>query len=121
MGRNQVWGIQAVVDLYDCNPELLKSPDKIKEFVIALCEEIDMKRHGETHLDRFGDGVLVSEGWSFMQFIETSSITGHFEEVENKAFLDIFSCKDFDTQKASKFCAKFFGAKKYVFRTILRK
>ena len=114
------WGKSAVIDLYDCN-EYVKNPKKIEEFVKELCELIKMKRHGHLYLERFGDGKL--EGYSFMQFIETSSITAHFEEQENpkKAFIDIFSCKDFDAEKAAEFCKNFFDAKKYKVKTIIRK
>jgi len=67
-----------------------------------------MKAHGETIIDRFGVGKL--EGWSAMQFIETSSITVHADEVDNRCFIDIFSCKDFDADKAEKFSKTFFGS-----------
>lgn len=113
------WGKSAVIDLIGCNSNI-SNPDKIKEFIDELCIKIDMKKFGQLHLERFGSGEL--EGYSCMQFIETSSITAHFEEQQNpkKAFIDIFSCKNFDENKATEFCKEFFQAKKAKSRTIIR-
>ena len=49
-----------------------------------------------------------------MQFIETSTITAHFDEQGNRAFIDIFSCKTYNAKKVALFCKKFFKAKGYV-------
>ena len=118
--RKKFWGKSAIIDLYDCN-ERIKTPERIKEFIDKLCIKINMKKHGPLYLERFGEGKL--EGYSCMQFIETSSITAHFEEQQTptKAFIDIFSCKDFDEKKALIFCKSFFGAKKAKLKTIIRK
>jgi S-adenosylmethionine decarboxylase len=117
---NKSWGLSALIDLSHCDIDLISSEEQIRKFVVELCEEIGMKRHGDTYLDRFGDGVLVSEGYSFMQFIETSSITAHFEEPQKKAFIDIFSCKYFDSELAAKFCQKYFKASERKIRVIIR-
>lgn len=115
------WGLLVSVDLYGCDSEMIKTPEEIKRFVIELCDEIKMKRHGDVLLDRFGDGVLVSEGYSFMQFIETSSITAHFDEPQSKAFIDIFSCKYFVPEIAADFCKRFFKAESCEVNVLLRK
>ena len=114
------WGKSAVIDLYGCNNRI-KNPERIKEFIDRLCKRINMKKYGPLYLERFGEGKL--EGYSCMQFIETSSITAHFEEQQTpaKAFIDIFSCKDFDEKKALEFCRNFFRAKKTRLKTIIRK
>lgn len=106
--KRRCWGIVASVNLYGCNAEFIKSPEKIREYVDALCKEIDMIKHGPTLVERFAEGEL--EGYSAMQFIETSSITLHFDEMENRAFIDIFSCKYFEPEKARKFSQDFFEA-----------
>lgn len=74
----KAWGLLASIDLYECDPKLIKSPKAIKKFVIELCEVIKMKRHGDPLIERFAEGLL--EGYSMIQFIETSSITAHFDE-----------------------------------------
>ena len=113
------WGKLASIDLIGCNNKITK-PQEIQKFCNGLCKNIKMKRYGPIHLKRFGVGKL--KGYSFMQFIETSSITAHFEEQQNpkKAFIDIFSCKDFDEKKAGEFCKSFFCASKAKIRVIIR-
>ena len=108
--KEQAWGLLASIDLHQCNAEFIRTPEKIKEFVLELCERINMVRHGECQIERFGEGDL--EGYSMFQFIETSSITAHFDEkVANAAYIDIFSCKYFNPLEASEFAKEFFEAK----------
>lgn len=118
MKKNKYWGLHASIDLYDCDPMLIKSFPDIKRYVKELCLEIDMERHGETLVERFAEGYY--EGVSMMQFIETSSVTAHFDENENRAFLDIFSCKFFDGKKALEFSKKFFKASRHKIRMMYR-
>ena len=119
MTKNKFWGKSASIDLHGCNDNV-SNPEQIREFIVELCKRIKMTRHGDVLIDRFGQGSL--EGWSCMQFIETSSITAHFEEQQNpkKAFIDIFSCKDFDETSAAKFCKNFFDADEMILRTFIR-
>ena len=102
------WGMVASIDLHDCNPAYISDPKKIEQLVIELCEHIKMKRHGAALIERFAEGEL--EGYSALQFIETSSVTMHFDEQKDRAFIDIFSCKSFDYQEAEKFCKQFLQA-----------
>ncbi|OJI09625.1 MAG: S-adenosylmethionine decarboxylase [Candidatus Vogelbacteria bacterium CG10_big_fil_rev_8_21_14_0_10_49_38] len=117
--KRKSWGMVASIDIYHCNPKFITSKKKIQEFVIKLCQSIGMKRHGPTLIERFAEGELA--GYSAMQFIETSSITMHFDDQhDNRAFIDIFSCKFFDHKRAERFCRDFFESKKsksiYYFR-----
>lgn len=98
------WGMVASIDVYGCNPRLISDKQEIKKFIIALVDSIGMVRHGEPMIERFAEGAL--EGCSALQFIETSSITMHFDEGQNRAFIDIFSCKYFDYKKAEEFSQK---------------
>lgn len=80
---------------------------------------IGMKTHGPMHLEKFAEGHL--EGYSAMQFLETSSLTIHFDHIiKDRAFIDIFSCKFFDPKKAEQFSKKYFKAKKSKVKTIIR-
>jgi S-adenosylmethionine/arginine decarboxylase-like enzyme len=106
-GRYVPWGLLAAIDLHDCERELLEDPDRIRAFVTALVDAIEMRAHGPVLLERFGDGEL--EGWSAMQFIETSSITLHADEFGGRCFVDVFSCRSFDAQRASDVAVAHFG------------
>lgn len=112
------WGVLASINLYECNPYLIRNKTEIKEFLNKLCKRIGMKAYGPPIIKRFGEGSL--HGNSAMQFIETSSITFHNDEVKNRVFLDIFSCKGFDAKEAEKFSKEFFKAKKTKMRVLIR-
>ena len=67
------WGMLAAIDLHGCERGRLADPDAIRRFVATVIDAIGMRAHGPLMIERFGDGEL--EGWSALQFIETSSIT----------------------------------------------
>ena len=116
--QKQCWGLLASIDLYDCAPELIRSPKKIEEFIIKLCAKIKMQRYGPAMIKRFGEGEL--EGYSALQFIETSSITMHFDEGKERAFIEIFSCKFFEPKQAEEFCRRWLKAKRTKLKHFLR-
>jgi S-adenosylmethionine decarboxylase len=97
----------AAIDLHGCDRDRLADPDAIRRFVPAVIRAIGMRAHGPLHLERFGDDEL--EGWSAMQFIETSSITIHADEVRGRCFVDVFSCRPFDAALAAAIAAEHFG------------
>jgi len=101
------WGMLAAIDLHGCGFGPLADPDNIRAFVPAVIEAIGMRAHGPLLLERFGDGDL--EGWSAMQFIETSSITVHADEVAGRCFIDVFSCRPFDAELAAAAAVEHFG------------
>ncbi len=113
------WGLSSSIDLYECDPELIRDAEKIKEFVRQLVELIEMKAYGETIVVNFGEDERVA-GYSMMQLIETSLISAHFANQSNAVYLDVFSCKKFDPQVAADFAKKFFQAKRFVVNSVVR-
>jgi len=101
------WGMLAAIDLHDAERRLLADADAIRRFVDEVIQVIGMRAHGPLMLERFGDGDL--EGWSALQFIETSSITIHADEVGGRCFVDVFSCRAFDAGVAVGVAVAHFG------------
>ncbi|MBL7081752.1 MAG: S-adenosylmethionine decarboxylase [Candidatus Omnitrophica bacterium] len=118
--KKKVYGMELILDLEGCRPEMISSKKKIEEFVNKLCRLIKMQKYGKPFIERFGFGKGYTAGYSLVQLIETSSIVAHFSELWNKAFINIFSCKLFDEKKAKDFTIKFFGAKKVKNRLLIR-
>ena len=112
-------GQLTIIDLKECDKNLVKDRSALKRFSKLLCDVIDMVPFGEPIIKRFGKGEL--EGYSMIQLIETSNIAVHLDEFENKAFIDIFSCKNFNHKRAKDFSKKYFKARKAKCRTIFRK
>lgn len=114
------WGLLTSIDLGDCDPKIITDAEKIKQYVRELCEIIDMKRFGDTQVVYFGDDPKVA-GFSMTQLIETSLISAHFGSGYTKyVYMDIFSCKWYDQEKAAEFTKNFFKAKKSDFSVVLR-
>lgn len=106
---NWWWGRSASVDLHGCDETLLKDPKAIGRFVRQLVRLLKMHRVGKMEIKRFGHKQL--RGYSMIQFIETSTITAHFDEVGKRAFIDVFSCQKYDPKPVAKFSQRFFKAK----------
>ena len=114
------FGWELVLDLYDCNKKSISDEKTIKNFARDLCEVIDMKPYGEPYAPYFGENKEHTKGYSLLQFIETSSIVGHFSESTGAVYLNIFSCKEYDMNKAENFSKEYFGAKRVRSRFIVR-
>ena len=104
---DSVWGIASSIDIYNCNPIKIRDANQIKQFVIQLCDLIEMKRFGETQVVHFGEDERV-EGFSMVQLIETSLISAHFANLTNTTYLDVFSCKTYDPERVKTFAQEFF-------------
>jgi len=118
--NKKIFGQELILDLYDCNPKVICSKKKLKEYVDKLCKLIKMKKFGKTIVLKFGFGTDFTVGFSLAQFIETSLISGHFSELWNTAHINIFSCKKFNSNKAANFTKRFFGAKAMKKKVLMR-
>jgi S-adenosylmethionine/arginine decarboxylase-like enzyme len=108
-----VWGIATSIDIYDCDPATIRDADRIRQFVVELCELIEMRRFGDTLVVHFGEDERVA-GYSMVQLIETSLISAHFANQTNTTYLDVFSCKAYDPEVVADFAQKFFGGSHHI-------
>ena len=102
------WGLHYSIDLCNCNHEIITDPDAIFLWVTELVDIIDMKAYGNPQIVKFGEGNKT--GYTCVQLIETSNICAHFSDETNTAFIDVFSCKEFDINVIKSFCEDFFSA-----------
>lgn len=116
----KIYGYELILNLFECNKDIITSREKLKEYVDTLCKLIEMKPYGETLLPYFGEKEEFTKGYSLVQLIETSSITGHFSDFWRTAYLNIFSCKTYDEKLAKEFTQEFFGAKRMQARFLTR-
>jgi S-adenosylmethionine/arginine decarboxylase-like enzyme len=113
--KKKSYGMELIIELFGCDLSKMTSRKIIQEFIEKICQEIKMERYGASRIKRFPGGELWGEGYSFLQFLTTSSIAGHFIERSDRgpiAFINIFSCKEYNAETAEKFTADFFQAKK---------
>lgn len=105
------WGLSTMLTVFNCDSQLIKDPGFIADFIQDLVDFIDMESYGDPMIERFGENELY--GYSAMQFIKTSSITMHFNEADNRAFIDIFSCKGYEPVLAAQFCEDYLCGESY--------
>jgi S-adenosylmethionine/arginine decarboxylase-like enzyme len=120
------YGKELILDLHDCNPATF-TRESIEKFFAELCVQIDMERED---LHWWDDEGLPPEkcqtephlkGVSAVQFIKTSNITIHTLELLKAAYLNIFSCKDFDAGVAKRLAEEWFGGNSVTAFEIIRK
>jgi S-adenosylmethionine/arginine decarboxylase-like enzyme len=112
------WGKHAVLNLYRCQPSLIRCPVNITRFSNTLVKAIDMKPYGGPQVMHFGEGNKA--GYTLVQLIETSNITGHFCDESGDAYLDVFSCKDFDAKIVEQVVRAHFAPENLLCFTLLR-
>ena len=110
--NNEYWGYHLILDCSHCDIPKISDGNNIKNFIKELVSRIDMKAFGEPIIQRFALEDRAKAGYSLVQLIETSSITGHFVELNGDAYIDIFSCKQYDQQLVKEIVNKYFNPKK---------
>jgi len=120
------YGQELILDLHGCDPNTFRRHD-IEQFCKELCVLIDMQRCDLY----FWDDVGVSEderqmdaktkGTSAVQFILTSTIVIHTLDLMKAAYVNIFSCKEFDTDEAANFTANWFGSRDWTANVVIRR
>lgn len=104
------WGYHLMLDCKGCN-ENVSDKKAIYNFSKELVEKIDMVAHGEPIIEFMLPGD-PKQGFSLVQLITTSNITAHFMDYDKTAYLDVFSCKEFDTNIAKEVFNKYFNPEK---------
>jgi S-adenosylmethionine/arginine decarboxylase-like enzyme len=117
--KQSVWGIASSIDIYNCDPDTIRDAEKIKQFVVELCELIQMRRFGDTLVVNFGEDERVA-GYSMVQLIETSLISAHFANLSNTVYLDVFSCKPYDPDIVEEFARKYFAGSHSIVQVNMR-
>ncbi len=121
-----MYGQEVLLDLHECDSNKFTRTD-IERYCEELCELIDMERC-DLH---FWDDLGVPEdeqqtdpktkGTSAVQFILTSTIVIHTLDLMKAVYINIFSCKEFDTDEAAKFTAKWFDSKDWNSNVVIRR
>lgn len=102
------WGQHLILDFAGCPRERLVSKNNLQSWVSELIFAIDMKAYGEPVIEHFATHSHDAAGFTLLQMIETSNICAHFAENLGQVYIDIFSCKAFDTEVAIAVCRNYF-------------
>lgn len=113
------WGIHTSIDISNCNEDAIRNSMVIHSWITRLVVLLDMEAYGDPIIARFGKEDKL--GYTCMQLIQTSNICAHFAEDINSAFIDVFSCKEYEPQSVVNFCLECFGGKLTQFNINYRK
>lgn len=109
------YGYELILDLKNCNVEAF-SRHSIDKYFDELCDLIDMKKCEVYFWDDVGVAPEEQQtdpktkGTSAVCFILTSTIVIHTLDLLKSAYVNIFSCKEFDEDQAAEFTKGWFGA-----------
>jgi S-adenosylmethionine/arginine decarboxylase-like enzyme len=94
------WGYHLALDCKSCNKEKITDKKFIRMFVKHIIGVAEMVAHGEPQIKYLLPGTN-NAGYSVLQMITTSNFTAHFIDSSGDAYVDLFSCKEFDIQKVA--------------------
>lgn len=105
----EYWGWHLLLDLKSCDQKLITDRDHLAKFLSALVKRIDMVAFGDPMIEHFATHDPEKAGYSIVQLIETSNITGHFVDKNGDAYIDIFSCRLFSVEDAIAVIREYFA------------
>ena len=95
------FGPHLMLDCYGCNKEKLADMDLIFKTLDEFPEQIGMTKIMPPYVFKYQGAVADHWGISGVVLIAESHITIHTFPDKNHAFIDIFSCKNFDPAPAT--------------------
>ncbi len=110
------YGKELILDIHNCDPTTF-TRKSIRNYFKKLCDLIDMERCELYWWDDYGIPPEEQQtephmkGTSAIQFISTSNITIHTLDLLENVYLNIFSCKEFDSDLVKKFSEDWFKGK----------
>lgn len=107
------YGKETIIDLHKCDTDMFIRKS-IRNYLKKVCELIDMERC-KLH---WWDDLYTPEneketaphlvGTTVIQFIKTSNITIHTLDLLKTAYINLFSCKDYDDNAVVSFSKNWF-------------
>lgn len=119
MEENKKYGMEIIVDLHDCNIKRF-TKKSLDEFFLKLCEISDMTAVGKPKYWHELSNIPHLKGYSGIQFIKTSNILIHTLDITKDAYINFFSCKDFNVDEVLNFIIEHFEAGRVYHRMLNR-
>jgi S-adenosylmethionine decarboxylase len=114
------YGPHLMLDLNECNSEILDSLDACFYFLNEMPALIGMNRITRPYVFRYEGSQEDDDGITGVVIIAESHISLHTYPQKNFVFVDIFSCKQFDTEIARQHVIDYFMSKSPVVYLQLR-
>lgn len=116
------WGWLTAIDAAECDPIAINCKETFHNFIDELLDRIEMVKIGDLHVFWCDTNDPNKVGYSIYQLLQDSNVSAHFCPADrNSAYLDIFSCKEYDPELTVEIFQKYFSAGKIHYTTISRK
>lgn len=113
------YGMELIIDLHECDVSRFTKTN-LDEFFLKLCEIAKMTPAKEPFYWKAPDGQPHLEGYSGVQFIMTSDIIIHTLDITKDAYINFFSCKDFNVPEVIAFMVDHFKVGFYHYSVLKR-
>ena len=112
MSHQKGFGPHLMLDLYQCDEHALSSLDTCFQFLDHLPTQIGMTKITTPYVFPYDGLVPEDKGITGMVIIAESHISIHTFPLKSYVFIDVFSCKPFNTQQVVDYCIDVFKSKK---------
>ncbi len=116
--KNNAWGLTSSIDIYDCDEELLKNQEYLKEFIAQCSEKFNLSLSSSTIPVCFSINDNIS---GFSKISHDATISGHLKNDSRNIYLDVFSCNYYEPREVAEFAVEFLKAKHYRMQVSLRR
>ncbi|MCY3819242.1 MAG: S-adenosylmethionine decarboxylase [Gammaproteobacteria bacterium] len=124
--HREPYGVELILDLHGCDASRF-TRGSIRDFFRELCDLIDMEQCDVYFWDDVGVPTgerqtnPKTKGTSAVQFILTSTVVVHTLDLLQAVYVNVFSCKAFDTDAAARFTAKWFRSSEWKSTLVVRR
>ncbi len=120
MAASTIFGPHLTLDLNECSPEKLSNFDLVFDVLNTLPEKIGMTKITQPYVFKYAGLVPEDKGVTGFVVIAESHISIHTFQEKNYAFIDLFSCKPFDTERAQDYLIEAFESKQPTVNVLMR-
>lgn len=124
--QEEPYGQELILDLHNCDVRRF-TRGELESYLAQLCDIIDMERCDLYYWDDVGvpeehrQTNPKTKGTSVVQFILTSTIVVHTLDLLGSVYVNIFSCKSFDVNRAEEFTVQWFRSSDCESHLVLRR
>lgn len=104
------WWFEVAIDLFGCDPVLLRTEALVAAFLLALCDQLKVHRFSEIRLVPLDQDRQVKRSVVAL-VIETGSLVVHLATPTNAMCLTILACQAFAAYRTAAFCQQWLSAR----------
>ena len=114
------FGQHLTLDASNCDRKKLADISLVYDILNKLPPNLSMTKMTLPYVVKWMDKGATIEGISGFVMIAESHISIHTFPEKDYVFMDIFSCKPFDVERAAQLLVEVFGAKKFIKKILKR-